>query len=206
MLKSPMMKKNAVLFLLSTLFIGTLSASEEGRGFYVGVGVGSTGYIDNGFAHEQLNKNVNQAISESATGAKLYGGYQFNTIIGIELAYIYYGNYDINEDYSYSAEGASLSANLGYTFLSGQLRPYALLGIGYVYSDFEHENSLVDNYNPTLHIGFGLDYMPSAFGGVGFRGAYESNSFSYIISQDTPEEKIYIQGLGILYLGCYYKF
>jgi len=200
------MKKSIVLLFVSTVLSGMLSASEDGSGLYVGVGIGSTAYIDSSFAQEQLNKNVTQEMVESALGAKLYGGYQINNIVGIEASYIYYGDFTANEDYTYSAQGISVAANLGYTFFTGQLRPYALLGFGYIFSDFSHENVSVDDQKLTLHIGLGLDYAPKAFGGVGFRGAYESNNFSYLVDKGTSEEKKYAQGLGILYLGCYYKF
>ena len=200
-----MNKINHILFIL-TLFSNMLIASENGSGAYVGFGLGSTAYVDSGFAKEQSDRNVEEEIAVSSFGAKLYGGYQFSKIIGIEAAYIHYGEFSLNDEYTYSAQGLSLSANVGYTFLTGQLRPYALLGLGYILSDFSHENTPVDDKNPTLHIGLGLDYEPMSLGGVGFRVAYESNSFSYIVDEDTPEEKKYPQGFGVLYLGAYYKF
>jgi len=200
-----MKKINHVLLILS-LLSSTLMASEDGSGAYVGIGLGSTAYVDSGFAKEQTNKNVKEEIAVSSFGAKLYGGYQFNEIIGIEAAYIHYGEFSVNDEYTYSAQGLSVSANIGYTFLTGQLRPYVLLGLGYILSDFTHENTPVDDKNPTLHIGLGLDYEPMSLGGVGFRVAYESNSFSYIVHEDTQEEKRYPQGFGVLYLGAYYKF
>ena len=191
-----------LLLILST----TLLASEDGSGFYMGVGVGSTAYIDSEFAKAQVNKNVTEEVSENATGVKVYGGYQVNSIIGVEATYIYYGAFKVNDDYTYTAQGVSLSTNVGYSFLTGQLRPYILLGLGYVYSDFPHRGIDVADQSPTLHIGFGMDYAPEAFGGIGIRGAYESNSFSYKIEEGTPEEKKYIQGFGALYIGCFYKF
>ena len=201
-----MIRKSIFLLLVSSLLTHSLFASEDGSGLYVGVGVGSTAYVDNGFAKEQLAKAVTHEIEERGFGAKLYGGYQINKIIGIEIAYIHYGDFSANGNYTYRAQGASVSANLGYTFLTGQLRPYALVGLGYIFSDFPHENVPVDNQSPTLHIGFGLDYTPKSLGGIGFRGAYEGNSFTYSVHENRPEEKIYVQAFGILYLGCYYKF
>jgi len=200
-----MKKINHILLMLS-LLSSMLIANEDGSGAYVGIGLGSTAYVDSGFAKEQSNRNVKEEIAISSLGAKLYGGYQFNKIIGVEAAYIHYGNFSINDDYTYSAQGISLSANVGYTFLTGQLRPYVLLGLGYIFSDFPHENIPVDDKSPTLHIGLGLDYEPMSLGGVGFRVAYESNSFSYIVDEDTAEEEKYPQGFGVLYLGAYYKF
>ncbi len=82
-----------------------------------------------------------------------------------------------------------------------------LLGLGYIYSDYTHEKDFdLPRYNPTLHIGFGLDYEPTSLGGFGFRLAYESNSFSYKFDENTDAEKKHFQGLGVLYLGVQYKF
>jgi len=200
------MIKKSILLLSIMFFVSCLSASEDASGVYVGLGFGSTAYVDDGFAKEQANRGVEDEIAVSTFGAKLYGGYQFNKIIGLEAAYTHYGEFTANDSYTYSAQGISLAANVGYTFLTGQLRPYLLLGVGYIYSDFPHDDIPVDDNSPTLHIGFGLDYVPASLGGIGFRVAYESNSFSYIVNENTLEEKKYIQGFGILYLGCYYKF
>jgi len=187
--------------------MATLSASEDGSGAYIGVGMGSTAYVDDNFAKEQLkNSNVTGTVESRGFGTKLFGGYQFNSIVGIEAAYVYYGNFSPTSDYTYSAQGVSTAVNVGYGFLENQLRPYILIGLGYVFSDFPHEGVPVDDQSPTLHIGFGLDYTPKSLGGIGFRGAYDGNSFSYLLQRDTPEEKRYIQAFGLLYVGCYYKF
>ena len=206
MIKLSMINKSIFLLWISSIFICVLSANENGQGFYAGVGVGSTAYVDNGFAKAQVSQKVDEDIEERSFGAKLYAGYQFNKIIGVELAYISYGEFSVKESYDYRAQGASVSANIGYTFFTGQLRPYVLLGLGYVFSDFPHEGIPVDDKSPTLHIGFGLDYTPEVLGGIGFRGAYEGNSFSYSVDQGMEDDKVYVQGFGILYLGAYYKF
>jgi len=200
-----MRKINHILVLLLSL-CSLATASEDGSGPYIGIGIGPTVYVDSNFAKEQSSRHIDEEIAEDAVGAKLYGGYQFNKIVGIEVAYIHYGTFKGNEDYTYRAQGISLATNVGYTFLTGQLRPYALVGLGYVFSDFPHEEIPVDDQSPTLHIGFGLDYRPTSLGGVGFRVAYESNSFSYIVDENSQNEKSYIQGFGVLYVGCDYKF
>lgn len=192
--------------LIAALLSTVLHAVEKDeRHLYVGLGVGASVYVDSGFAKEQID-GVEKEVEQSGTGAEIYGGYKINKIFAIEAAYVYYGDFKIADNYRYRAHGLSLSGNIGYPFFSEQLRPYLLIGLGYIFSDFPHDGVNVDDYNPSIHIGFGMTYIPKSLGGVGFRVAYESNSFLYTIAKDTVDEKQYAQGFGIMYLGVEYKF
>lgn len=194
------------MFVLLGAFVNSSASDDELSGAYIGFGLGNTAYVDSGFAKDHIN-GVDEEVTASSLGAKLLAGYEFNQIVAIEAAYVYYGNFDVNENYTYKAQGVSLSANVGYTFLSSRLRPYVLLGLGYVFSDFTHDENIdVPGDNPTLHLGFGLDYQTEVLGGVVFRIAYESNSFLYTLDANTPAEKSYAQGFGLLYLGAGYRF
>ena len=52
----------------------------------------------------------------------------------------------------------------------------------------------------------GLDYVPSFLGDMGFRIAYESNSFVYDFNQNAPQEEQYAQSFGLFYLAVGYQF
>jgi len=205
MLELSMKKTVGILTLLGVLL--NLQADDSDRtGAYIGASVGRTAYVDSGFAKNEI-VGVDEEVSASALGGKILAGYLMNRIIGLEAAYVYYGNFEINENYAYKAQAVSLSANVGYTFVSTGLRAYTLVGLGYVYSSFTQQESVdVSAFNPTLHLGFGVDYLPVYLNGMGIRAAYESNSFIYGLHNNTPQEKQYAQGFGMLYLGLGYKF
>ena len=188
------------------MLIMTLSAAKKDKSnLYVGAGFGGAAYVDSNFAHEQIT-GVDKEVVEDSIGAKIYAGYQINKIIALEASYVYYGSFEVTSEYQYHAQGLSVSGNLGYIFFDDQLRPYALIGLGYMISDFPHKEVSVKDYKPSLHVGLGLTYIPKVFNGIGFRVAYESNSFTYVLNRDTVDEKVYTQGFGILYLGVEYRF
>ena len=198
-------------YLVKTVFLTflltlTLSAEKkDDNNIYVGIGFGGSAYVDSGFAKEQI-AGVDKDIEKDGIGAKVYAGYQVNKIIGLEVSYVYYGSFKANDNYEYHAQGLSAAGNIGYTFLDNQLRPYVLIGLGYIISDFPHDGVDVSDYKPSLHTGLGLTYVPKVLEGMGFRIAYESNSFNYTLHRGTDKEKSYPQGFGILYLGGEYRF
>ncbi|MCW1890338.1 porin family protein [Vibrio chagasii] len=63
-------------------------------------------------------------------GYDLYGGYQFNRIVGIELGYTDYADYESYGTKVFSPTSLSVTANLGYTFDSS-IRPFVLAGLNY---------------------------------------------------------------------------
>jgi len=201
-----MIHKIVKTVLLMSAITLTLSAEKnDDNNIYVGIGFGGSAYIDSGFAKEQI-AGVDKDIEEDGIGAKVYAGYQVNKIIGLEISYVYYGSFKANDNYEYHAQGLSVAGNVGYTFFDNQLRPYVLIGLGYIISNFPHDGVDVSDYKPSLHTGLGLTYVPKVLEGMGFRVAYEGNGFSYTLNRGTDEEKSYPQGFGILYVGVEYRF
>ena len=180
-----------VIALLSTAVI----AGPNSSGAYVGLGYGVTEYYDDGWT---------SSVDKSDSGYKLYGGYQFNNIIGVEASYTDYGSFTdkvTNSEYV-SPTTFSVAANAGYSFLDGQLRPFGILGLGYASVDYD--TSSIDSGNTgTVHYGVGVQYEPTILKGVGFRLAYEADL--YLIETIVPS-KTYEQVFDLLYLGVQYKF
>jgi opacity protein-like surface antigen len=137
-------------------------------------------------------------------------------VVGIELGYVDYGTYDAKtsgNEYSYSAKGYSLSANLGYSFMDSQLRPFANLGAAYLST--KHKNlqaNFVDATDDTgigFHYGLGVQYEPNALKGVGFRIAYEIDSYATAIKTTgttSDIDKTYTLSNSVLYAAVQYKF
>jgi len=195
------MRKKIALFLL--FWALSLSASDVSG--YIGLGIGSSAYVDSGFANKELS-SVSEDIALDSMGSKVYGGVRFNKIIGIEASYVYYGHFKVNENYSYKAHGFSTAANIGYSFMHKQLRPFVLIGLGYVISNFNDESLGIDKRKPTLEVGLGFEYIPYFLYGFGVRIAFESNNFSYKVEANNDNEVKYDQGLGLGYIGVSYDF
>ena len=199
-------KKFLWLMALTTLMAPIADADEAGSGAYIGLGFGGTAYVDSNFVEEQ--QSAEDELGSSDSGFKIYGGYQFNQIIGLEASYTDYGEFTAG-DYIHASQSVNISANLGYSFLDGQLRPFSLLGFGYLKNSFPHRDntSSIDEDDFAFHLGLGLDYIPKGLGGIGFRLAYEGNSFSYDVDSNvSTKDDTYRQAFGILYLGVHYKF
>ncbi len=199
-------KKLLWLMALATLMTPIADADEDGSGAYIGLGFGVTAYVDSNFVKEE--QNAEDELGSSDNGFKIYGGYQFTKIIGLEVSYTDYGEFTAG-DYTHASQSANISANLGYSFLDGQLRPFSLLGFSYLKNSFPHRDNTpsIDEDDFAFHLGLGLDYTPHGLGGVGFRLAYEGNSFSYDVdSNASTKGDTYRQAFGILYLGVHYKF
>ena len=199
--------KNLVMVLMSLMLLNSLSlADDKGTGLYGGIGFGNTAFEDDHYI-EKEQPQVRGTLSETALGVKLYFGYLINKIVGVELDFTDYGDFH-TKDYTYKTKAASGNMNVGYSFLQGTLRPFVLLGIGYVVNDFPHfNNTPVDDNKVATHMGLGLDYTPAFAKGFGLRGAFESDTFAYRVPQDSDNStKDYEMGLGMLYLGVHYKY
>jgi opacity protein-like surface antigen len=196
------MKK--VLFAMSTAaLLGTAAiAGENSSGAYIGLGFGSTGYADDKYVKDEENR---ADLDKTDKGYTLYGGYQFNNIIAVEGSYKDYGTFSAEQDYSQSATVISASANVGYSFLDGQLRPFALLGLGLVDLDIKNSTLVVDDTGVSVHYGMGVQYEPDALIGFGLRLAYEEDFYAIKVEKPS-EDETYGQALGMLYLGVQYKF
>jgi len=200
------MKFIVVILTCFIVFGIPILADEEGRGFYGGIGFGSTAFEDDGFVKEE-QPTVKGDLSVKDKGAKVYLGYQVNKIVGLELGFTDYGSF-YAEDYVHKTKSTDIAVNVGYTFLEGTLRPYMLVGLGYIFNDFPHNDVPSISINSlSSHIGLGLDYTPVFTSGFGIRVAFEADGYTYGIEQGgTDTVKEYQQTLGILYLGVHYKY
>jgi len=192
----------AVLVLMSTAAI----AGPNSSGAYVGVGVGSSVYADDDFTKEVM---LAGNLEDSDSGYTVYGGYQFNNVIGVELGYTDYGKFTADGDYSQSATSFHVAANAGYSFLDGQLRPFGTLGLGYVSLDWQNTPDYIasiDDAAGALHYGFGIQYEPDFLAGFGLRLAYEADIYAIQVTRIFGDDDTYSQVLGLMYIGAQYKF
>ncbi len=206
------MKRILLPFVLATspLFaIANQDISTQGpkiSGVYIGAGFGTFGYSE----EDSWGYNSNE-VSAKADGnsTKIYLGYQFNKIVGIEGTYTDYGTAKAKVgNYSMKPTSISLAANLGYTFDNG-LRPFGLVGMSSLDLN-QNEELLTDDKGAAFKFGFGVEYTPTTLNGVQFRAAYEMDLYSveYLDYQSgsglTTETNLY--SLDSLYVGASYKF
>jgi OOP family OmpA-OmpF porin len=170
---------------------GALAAQADTQpGFYVGAGVGTTKVSDNSFD--------GTGIDDSDTGFKIFGGYDFNQNIAVEVSYL-----DLGEA---SASDAGDSLSVGVTALTaaavGRLPlsdMFALYGkLGYA------------SYDVKVHVniagfgsGSGSDSNSDLFYGVGgalsFGGNFEGRLEYEAINVDGGD-------LNMISLGGVYRF
>jgi len=223
------MKKALLALLSSTMLVSTLSAADINTttpaktdaintGWYMGLGLGAAGYSDSDMGKDFDNYEV-QVDQKSNLGVKIYAGYKFNSIVGVEASYTNYGTFKYKAagsttdsvDTEVSPSSLNVVANLGYDFLDDQLRPFALVGLGYVNfgqsSNPSHEVYSTDN-GAALVIGTGVEYTPSIFNGIGFRFTIEQDTAYVVQSYDDPtkDDKAYANRLALISLGVNYKF
>jgi len=98
------MHKRLGLTVIATLALaGSMAAQADTQpGFYVGAGIGTTKVSDNSFD--------GTGIDDSDTGFKIFGGYDFNPNIAVEVSYL-----DLGEA---SASEAGDSLSVGVTALT----------------------------------------------------------------------------------------
>ena len=217
--------KKSLLSLVSVLLLVSSASAEEqvkvndGKGFYVGAGVGYS-YYWAALTESAYNMNngqykfAEQDLSDEDTGYLLYAGYQFNKIVGVELAYTDYGHYthvDIaGQEVHQDPVSTSLYANLGYNFLNGQLRPFGLLGIGYLQQNQSEQYLDVDQNVATAHFGIGVEYYPTVLKGLGFRATWSSDYYYETVIGETAtgvQASVTLwQQYGLLSASLQYKF
>lgn len=191
------------LLISTTSFYALANEQPKVSGFYVGAGFGSFGYSE----EDSWGYNTN-SISAEADGnsTKVYLGYQFNKIVGIEGTYTDYGTAKAKVgSYSMKPTSISLAANLGYTFENG-LRPFGLVGMSSLDLN-QNEELLTDDNGAAFKFGFGVEYTPKALGGVQIRAAYEMDMYAVEYESTNgyySETNLY--ALDSLYLGASYKF
>jgi len=190
------MKKMILASLLAFGFTASAMASEDGSGAYAGLAYGNTAFSDDGAIAGNLR-------DDSDKGLKVYGGYQFNKIVGVEATYTDYGKYTYDDGTTLEATAISVGANLGYTFLDGQLRPYALVGLSYLTLD-QSTPIYDDDKTISYTYGVGIEYSPKVLNGVGFRAAW--NTDIYIVDSSGTGDDYDAQGFGMLSVAVQYKF
>jgi len=223
------MKKALLALISSTILVATLSAADVNAttpekadaintGWYIGLGLGAAGYSDGDMGKDFDNYEV-QIDQKSNLGVKLYAGYKFNSIVAVEASYINYGTFSYKAAGSYtgtvdtevSPSSLNVMANLGYDFLDDQLRPFALVGLGYV-NFGQSSNPTPEVYSTdngaAFVIGTGLEYTPKNFQGIGFRFTMEQDVAYVVQSYDDPtkDDKAYANRLALISLGVNYKF
>lgn len=185
-------------------------------GWYIGLGVGTSSYSDGDMGKEFDNFSV-EVDEGSDTGFKFYGGYKFNTIVGVEASYVQYGTFNYksadaatsNVSTQVKPKSLNVAANLGYDFLNDQLRPYALVGLGYVNFGQTGAPEVYSTDNGAAFVwGMGVEYTPTMFNGIGFRLSLDNTCPVIIQSYDDPtkDDKAFVNSLRLLSLGVQYKF
>ena len=165
------------LLIVLMFLVGSAQAKDEGA-FYLGGGYGFT-YSSVSVLNEYYlpNDKVDargryKSIAMQDSSYNFYAGYQFNNIVEVELSYKDYGTLE-KEYFTENPYSIDFSANLGYNFLNNQFRPFVIVGAGYMYSN---SNVLEDNFT-VFNLGFGGEYYPTSFKGVGFRLLAQSDSY-----------------------------
>ena len=98
-------------------------------------------------------------LDAESMGYSLYGGYQFNRIVGIELGYTDYADYESSGIKVFSPTSLSVAANLGYTF-DKSIRPFVLAGISYVNLNANSAGKFEDDSGAVFRFGVGVEYTP----------------------------------------------
>lgn len=207
------MKSCALLIVMILSALNGARASHGGSGLYFGAGGGLSSYrallLNGDYTLEDTSSgSINtRGFNEQNGGYRIYGGYLFNKIVGVEAAYTDYGRMT-STNYEQEPFSASVAANLGYTFLEGQLRTFGLLGLAYVKTNQSRE--LLDEEMPALHFGLGVDYHPAALRGLGFRAAVDAdmNISHQTAKADDGSTSLtsFYQHYLLLYAGIQYKF
>lgn len=144
-----MNKFTSALIALSLMSAPVFAAQVDG-GTYVGAGIG---------AFQKSDTDGAGSLDAKGTGYTLYGGHQFNRIVGVELGYTDYADYKQSGTKMMSPTSLSASANLGYTF-DNSIRPFVLVGLSYVDLNATDSAFAGDNSGTGLHFGVGVEYSP----------------------------------------------
>ncbi len=186
------MKKIILASLLAFGLTTSAIANEDGRGVYVGLAYGNTAFAED---------SAGTLKDDTGTGYKVYAGYQFNKNVGVEATYTDYGTFSYTNT-KISTTSTSVAANLGYTFLNGQLRPFALAGLSYL--NFEQTGTLIylDDNTVAYNYGIGIEYSPKVLNGIGFRAAWDADI--YVIDAVYGDD--YAEAYGMFSIAAQYKF
>ncbi|MGR6779256.1 porin family protein [Moritella viscosa] len=171
-----------------------VQAEQKVKGFYLGVGTGTTAFDSLDFDAPNFEDDGNTF--------KFIAGYQFSRVFALEGQYTQYS--DIKNEYTHyawSPSAISISANLGYIFPNG-LRPFGVVGISSIDLEQSYETNAEDK-QLGVRYGFGLEYAPTALGGLSARVGYEVDLF-VIDDDDYAESNSFT--LSSFYASIAYKF
>ena len=189
------MKKIILVSLLAFGLTTSAIANDNGEGVYFGLGYGSTAFDDD-------NIRISNLKDDSDNGVKIYGGYQFNKIVGVEATYTDYGKFSY-PDAEISAPAVSVAANLGYNFLDAQLRPFALVGLSHLNISQSGTPIYDDDDTIAFSYGIGIEYAPTVLNGIGFRAEWNADIFT--VTKLFNDED-YVQAFGMFNVAVQYKF
>lgn len=142
-------KSALVLGLISAVSLPALAAGTDG-GAYMGGGLS--------LYQDSDTDGQGSLLDSDGMGYNLYGGYQFNRIVGVELGYNDYANYKKGAA-KLSPTSISASANIGYTF-DNTIRPFVLAGLSSVDLNANKSAGYDDDSGTGLHFGVGVEYTP----------------------------------------------
>lgn len=215
------MKKVLISLVCTSILVSAAWAQDDavndGSGFYIGAGLGASGYFATLFdsSYNIYDPDTTYVVSASSlndtdVGYLFYAGYQINKIIGVEVSYTDYGRFEY-KNYYQEPQAVALYANAGYTFLNGQLRPFGNLGLGYLNQNQSDRYYDMKEKFATLHMGLGGEYYPTVLKGLGFRAAFEADV--YVDSVTAVDEDTNVRSTQSLweeyflfYAGVQYKF
>lgn len=187
------MKKIILAGLLAFGLTTAAIANEDGGGTYFGFTSGNTGFNDD---------SIGVLEDNSDSGRRIYGGYQFNKIVGIEATYADYGKFYYSTT-ELSVTAMSVAANLGYNFLDAQLRPFALVGLSYLNLDQVGTSIYSDENTISFAYGIGVEFAPKALKGLAFRLSWNADIF---VVTEFGNDEDYVQAFDLLSVGVQYKF
>ena len=219
------MYKALYSLLTASLLVTALSAADVNAtaptqvsiktGWYLGLGLGATKFMDDDIGESFDNRPLGVSLDQdTSNGFKLYAGYKFNTIVGVEASYVNYGKFTYKNSLgdtttTLNPESLNLAANLGYDFLNDQLRPYALAGLGYVdFAQGGYDKIYSTESSFGMVFGVGVEYTPKNFHGIGFRASIDRTMPVTVQTYNDPtkDDEAFIQPLCLYSIGINYKF
>lgn len=173
----------------------------EKEGWYLGAGIGySHNKVENlDFFGDRDQKN-------SATGLKLYGGYQFDNIWAVEFEYVNFGKYtnkSTTDEFSISSSGIGVSG-VGNLPLSDEFSVFGKLGAFTKFSKAQVQSNDGDEYfqeksaSIVPMLGLGAEYHLTQ--NVSLRAEYEYFGASKLKDSDIK------LGNELLSIGVRYNF
>jgi OmpA-OmpF porin, OOP family len=194
------MLKSAVLAAaLGVGYAGLAAADEEEIGFYAGIGLGQS---------TVENDEDGIDFDEDDTGFKLFGGYQFNKFIAVELAYINGGEpndsftvagIDVENEVELTQVNAAAVGTLPFNEYFGAM---GRLGLSYVDAEFKQTASgfgtTVDVDDNTTEISYGVGIWFTPARNFLLRLEYEMTSaelFDDDIDEDTDISLISVSAM-----------